>query len=260
MRAGKRHADAALPPLLLTSSVAVSAPSVVLSDPTQRAELTLVSVGKWLQVAPGIGIVLCDGSGYDFSAVCAARFPGATIECLSFRNDAEAVSRFGKGYGEGEIVQYALQRSRMLGEAHCFAKCTSKWWVENFVALVGEWNGVFKSSLRFKRKNSVRRIEAAHVETLFYIVDKSFYLDRLLHVHRQVRDQEGHYLEHCFKDALIGSNADALRYSFRRMPRILGVSGTSGKRHRGGYEALERAFKHSYRRLLVELNQRFFAS
>lgn len=255
------HAESkpALPPLLLTSSVVVSAPATVLSDPVRRAELTLTSVEKWLEVAPGVRIVLCDGSGYDFTAVCAERFPGAAIECLSFRNDADAVSRFGKGYGEGEIVHYALQNSRVLGDAPSFAKCTSKWWVENFGVLAKEWVGPFQSSCRFKHKNSVRKIRAAHIETLFYIADKSFYRDRLLGVHTRVRDHEGYYLEHSFKDALIASNADVLRYSFRTTPRILGVSGTSGLAHKGGYEALERVFKHSYRRLLVQLNQRFFA-
>src|SRR5512137_146085 len=93
------------PTLLLTSCVHVSAPFVELSDPAKRVELTLKSIKQWLKIAGNLNVVICDGSGYDFTKDVAEWFPQARIECISFKNNTELVLAYGKGYGEGEIVQ-----------------------------------------------------------------------------------------------------------------------------------------------------------
>lgn len=251
--------NASLPPLLVTSSIGVNAPYVKLADPQARLQHTLTSLERWLQIAPELRIVVCDGSGFDLTEICRLQFPNAHIECLAFENDFEAVRRYGKGYGEGQIVNHALQVSQTLSGADWFAKCTSKWWVRNFDQLVQEWTGDFQSGLKFKNKNSVRRISALHIDTRFYFVKKSFYLERLADAHLKVRDHEDYYLEHSFKDVLIRDNRDALRVLFATAPRIEGVSGTSAEVHGAGYGSLERTFKHAYRRMFLIANTALFA-
>lgn len=237
----------------------MNAPFVKLSDPQERLQHTLTSLERWLEIAPDLRIIVCDGSGFDLAEICNRRFPRAAIECLSFENDFEAVRRYGKGYGEGQIVNYALTTSPTLQGADWFAKCTSKWWVRNFNELVQGWAGDFQSGLKFKNKNSPRHISALHVDTRFYFVRTWFYLDRLASAHLKVRDHEGYYLEHSFKDVLIHDNRDALRVMFARAPRIEGVSGTSAEVHGAGYMSLERAFKHAYRRMLLIANTELLA-
>ena len=138
-----------LPPLLLTSCVTVSAPFTQITDQTIRVELTIQSIQKWLCIANDLKIVICDGSNYDFSAIVADNFPYHAIECLSFNNDTESVAKHGKGYGEGEIIKYALAHSTFLNEADYFAKCTSKMWVNNFLECHNYWNGFFLADCDF---------------------------------------------------------------------------------------------------------------
>src|SRR6267143_669388 len=113
-----------LPPVLLTSSVVVMDHSVTLKDPGQRVNYTLDSIEKWLNVSADIRLVICDGSGYDFSEIVKKRFPERRIECLFFENNKQLVERHGKGFGEGEIIKYALRHSLFIKEADWFAKCT----------------------------------------------------------------------------------------------------------------------------------------
>lgn len=93
-----------LPPILLTSCVIVSDLTVALKDQDTRVRLTLESMEKWLSIAPDLRFVICDGSGFDFSAVVHEKFPTTPIECLFFENNKALVAVHGKGFGEGEIV------------------------------------------------------------------------------------------------------------------------------------------------------------
>src|SRR5271169_740705 len=101
-----------LPPILLTSCVIVADHSVSLKDENSRIWLTLESIEKWLIISPDFRLVICDGSNFDFSNIVREKFPAANIECLFFQNNQEMVRLHGKGYGEGEIVNYALLYSR----------------------------------------------------------------------------------------------------------------------------------------------------
>jgi hypothetical protein len=129
--------------LLITSCVSVSAPYVKLRDTHERLTLSLLSIENWLAICPNIRIVICDGSGYDFTEICRTKFPEAKIECLFFINNKEKVAELGKGFGEGEIIDYALDHSKYIEESDFFVKCTSKLWVNNFNELFEYWNGKF---------------------------------------------------------------------------------------------------------------------
>src|SRR5271169_3656162 len=97
-----------LPPVLLTSCVNVADHSVSVKDENSRIRLTIESIEKWLAISPYLRLVICDGSNFDFSRILQEKFPEANIECLFFENNKELVVLYGKGYGEGEIVEYAL--------------------------------------------------------------------------------------------------------------------------------------------------------
>lgn len=92
-------------PLLLTSSIIAHDQGVKLKDTNARLRHAIESVEQWLRVDPQLPIVLCDGSNFDLRLALSDRFAGATIEYLRFENDQEMVRKFGRGYGEGEIVR-----------------------------------------------------------------------------------------------------------------------------------------------------------
>jgi len=246
--------------LLMTSSVYVAAPIVAVNDAEERARLTLDSVEKWLKSTDRIRIVLCDGSGYDFSEACAERFPSAAIECLNFKNDEVAVAKYGKGYGEGEIMKHALTNSENLRGADFFVKCTSKLWVNNFDQIMRRWNGIFQCDYMFRNPGSVRNIEPELIDTRFYVVNRDFYVRNLQESYRNVRDLEGYWLEHSFKDAIASKGLKASRFYFPVLPEVAGVSGSTGRVYRPDVSTRRQRIERLKKKVRLRINELFFNS
>lgn len=245
-----------MPPILLTSSVHVSAPLTVLNEEAVRIRLALESIGRWVKIAAGARIVVCDGSGFDFSEECEKLFPGSTIECLSFLNDAPSVRKYGKGYGEGEIVNYALENSRFLRNAKSFVKCTGKLWAANFEELLSAAKGPFACDFHFMNAGSVFSIRPFHVDTRFYIADTDFYRRYLSDAYRAVRDSEGYYLERAFCDSLLNIRRPISSYMFRCPMCIEGVSGSSGMQYHGSADAsVSRRLRQIVKYLVLRVNE-----
>lgn len=225
----RRYLPSGAPPLLITSSVHSHAPFVKLSSAEERISLTLEGLDKWLMLNDRLRIVICDGSSFDFSELIRARFPQANIDCLFFENDQEAVFEFGKGWGEGEIVKYALHNSSLLRRSRLFAKCTSKIFLSNFAEIFKFWNGTFLCDCKIANAYDADKINLKWIDTRFYIIDKHLYLDKFVNAHLDVRDRENRYLEHCFKDVVVRENIE--RFMLPVMPLYDGVSGTTAQRY-----------------------------
>jgi hypothetical protein len=242
-----------LPPLLLTSSVVVHDRGVKLTDPNERIRLALESVREWLRNAPDLRVVMCDGSGFDFSALVAEHFPGASIECLFFLNDEDLVRRHGRGYGEGEIVRHAINHSLFIAEAACFAKCSSKLWVENYAECLREWNG----RMRFKGVFANvflpwRKTELAYIDTRFYLISCADYRRYFEDAHKNIRKREGFGLEECFRDVIRDQKLAHLLLAVP--PVIAGVGGGTGVYYR---TSAKRRLKERLRVALIKAHSSF---
>lgn len=234
--------------LLITSAAQPSAPYTALSDTKMRVVYTLDSIRVWRDAFPELKIVLCDGSGYDFNSdierVIHSKL--TNFEVLSFRNSVEMVSRRGKGYGEGEIVNFALKNSSFLRNSSHFAKCTGKLWVENFSECLAQYNGALSIEKFYRGRYSFQYTEC---DTRFYIVDKELYERTFASCGELVNDPEGYYLETAFSDAIKGNK---ISYSdFKCKPLIFGFSGTSGLKCHPGGESWRRRIFRNFRRLVV---------
>jgi hypothetical protein len=241
-----------LPPILLTSCVTVSDHSVSLKDESARIKLTIESIQKWLAISPDLRLVICDGSNFDFSRIVLERFPEANIECIFFQNNKEMVGVYGKGYGEGEIVRYAIFNSVYLTESDFFAKCTAKLWVENFFDCLKCWNGTFMGKGFFSDVFSLRKTQFSYIDTRFYLVEKSFYLENLDSAYLNVGGESGLSLEHCFRDIILKNKYEKILFNVP--PVICGVGGGSGKYYKNN---LKRRIKEVFRLWLVKRNKRF---
>ena len=216
-----------LPPVLLTSCIIVADHSVKLKDPSERIRHTVESMEKWLNLGPGVRLVVCDSSGFDFSQIAKDKFPQAAIECLAFEADRDLVQYHGKGYGEGEIVKFAVQNSTYIKQADFFAKCTAKLWVENFHQCLGEWNGEFLCKGTFLNVFSFRKTLFDHVDTRFYLVSKDFYWKYLAAVHLNLGGETGLSIEDSFRDVVLSNKMQGVMFS--TPPLIGGVGGATGK-------------------------------
>jgi hypothetical protein len=241
-----------LPPILLTSCVIVSDHSVSLKDENLRIRLTIDSMEKWLAISPDLRLVICDGSNFDFSGIALEKFPEADIECLFFQNNKELVAVHGKGYGEGEIVNYAIANSAYLKESDYFAKCTAKLWVENFLDCVREWNGTCLCKGYFSDVFSFKRTRFEYIDTRFYLVSKSFYSKYLASTYLNVGGERGLSLEHCFRDVILENGFGKILFNVP--PVICGVGGGTGTYYKNN---LKRRIKEAARLRIVRSNKSF---
>jgi hypothetical protein len=219
------------PPLLLTSSLIPTDLSGNLNDPSMRMMHTIESISEWLRIDPHIQIVICDGSGFDFSETVKVNFPDANIECIFFNNDIEQIKRHGKGYGEGEIIRYAIEHSRLMNESEVFIKCTAKLWVANFNQCLLQWNQQFICGAYFANVFSYKKTVLQFIDTRFYITRKDFYLQHFSTVHIQLGNT-GQSIEDAFLDVI--QNKKIKHILFRAPPVICGVGGGSGKYYKSG--------------------------
>jgi len=239
--------------ILITSSIIPHDSGVKLSDPQQRLFHAIESIDQWIRVAPGARLILCDGSNFDFRPIIKERFPDVEVECLCFENDRSKIITYGRGYGEGEIVKYALKHSQFLRDTYVFAKCSSKLWVENYVECSSNWQGDCLFSGVFKNTFSILKpIEMIQVDTRFYIVRKDFYLSNLIDAHHKINLPSGFGLEDCFYYALLATKQQG--YLFASPPTIRGVGGGTGTYYKSNWT---RVLKEKARLIAVKKSKRF---
>jgi hypothetical protein len=242
-------------PVLLTSSVIAHDRRVALHDEGLRIDYALESVARWLELYPQIRLVLCDGSNYDFTSLVAEKFPAASIECLFFENDQEAVRRQGRGFGEGEIVRHAITNSQWIGEAGAFAKCTSKLWVRNYAECLAEWNGRFLCKAVFDGVFSpFKKVRLAYIDTRFYLANTAYYQHYFEMAHQQIDVDKGKGLEDCFMEVVNKNNLEGLVLT--TPPIIDGLGGGIGKYYKNPWK---RRIKEHVRLYLVRRQAKFKA-
>ena len=241
-----------LPPILLTSSVVAMDSSVALKDQESRIFHTLESIGKWAHISPSNKYVICDGSGFDFTPLIRKHYPNLNIECIFFMNDAALIRKYSKGYGEGEIIRYALLNSQYLQESDYFAKCTAKLWVDNFIACAKEWNGQFICKAFFANVFSPKQTILEYIDTRFYIMNKDFYLKNFSNIYVNLGLDDGSSIEVEFLKQSYKLNLR--KFLFATDPVISGVGGGSGKYYNTSYV---RRLKDALRLKLVSMNSQF---
>lgn len=236
----------AIPPLLITSAVRVAAPFTKLQNQAIRREELLKSVNEWYVL--GVReMVVCDGTGYDFSAeITQMRLPKLNFECFAFFNSENVVSERGKGFGEGQIVEYALKRSELIAQSDSFMKCTGKIWCENYLSVLKNFNGQFAADICLP-------VDRRMVDTRFYIVGTNYYKNNFRAVHEGVNDKEGVYLEHMFF-AMAEENMK-LNFVTKFPLRVCGMSGSSGKMYK--VSSIRLALKYFWRLWEIRVSYKY---
>ncbi len=226
--------------------------TVQLKDEKARIFYTLESIKHWLKIAPKNQLIICDGSGYDFSSIIHEHFPCSNIECLFFTNNVRLVEIHGKGFGEGEIIRYALRHSRILSESSNFAKCTAKLWVDNFQECIHQWNGQFLCNAFFSNVFSYKQTKLEFIDTRFYMADINFYKKFFEFAHSNVGGNDGYSIEDRFLEII--QKEQMQRIIFSLPPFICGVGGGSGKYYKS---SIMRRTKDKIRTNLVAKNSQY---
>lgn len=238
----KRETDT----LLVTSAInpALKSSEIGLVNPLDRLFQLCCSTICWLGTDAIKNIVICDNTLPDYDFLPLRRLAeklGKNMEILTFSGNREEVKKKGKGFGEGEIIGYALENSQLIDNSSSFYKITGRIFVDNFEAIHRahlNCERVFDNPIsnlrRFAKRIAVNlsansRHGRGMVRTVFYKCDLAFFKEKLLARNEQVNDSGRFYLEHSYFLPLIKGGFSTFTIS----PMLVGFSGGSGELYQG---------------------------
>lgn len=182
----------------------------------------------WIRVKGIDGIVFCENSMADLSSlqdmVRAASDPRPEVEFLSFQGQDFDPS-LGKGYGEMQIIRYALEHSKMLTRAKMIIKVTGRLFISNietFARSAAESEGI---ELFCDLRNDL-----TSADSRFFYGTRNFFVQYLLSYQDTVNDSAGVCFENVLARAAHQAMADGRRCALLpRAHRMEGVDATSDR-------------------------------
>lgn len=214
--------------LLLTASVNISNMVFTeLKDASIREQHYLEAIVHYYQETD-ISIVVVENTGHDFSPKLPASIGSSNrIELLSYAGNNFPKEK-GKGYGELELMSYALQHSKLIKDDTSVIKVTGRYKVINI-----------KDFVRSARNPDYHACQASYFRgqrkafSGIFTITKSFITDYFLKNHELMNDTKGIYFEHVLADTFLDYLADGHDYSLLpSYPRIAGISGTDNLPHK----------------------------
>ena len=250
------------PPLLITATFdAGRTPQVALSRTEDRVEKHMQGFLAWLKDPFFSHIVFVKNCSVKIHAEIlreAAFSYGKELEFIQVTSTPRTILQ-GKGYGEGNLIRKALEKSEFLWQSDDFFKITGKLYSPGVQSLftregIGEFflsfppetceigllrklfSPLYQSEGGSALLGLLRRgcrvpwgmiaaIPSGWIDTRFYRVNRNFYLKALRRSHRRVQDQLGYTLEAAIHDDL---KAHPSVRMIQQPPIILGTSGTLG--------------------------------
>ena len=215
------------PLIIIPTAVHSIAPFTAIENTSFRIDRVLWGVRRLLETYPKFEIAVCDGTGFDFSDLFTVK-ESSRIEVLFFENSKDKVKSYGKGYGEGEILEYVMDNSKKAEKFTRYIKITGGLHVTNLSRIV-TINTDFQFNPKIEVRNGIPRPRITSVDTRVLFFSRFGYDKYLRGVHTQVRDFEGVYLEHTVLKSILKSGPIHKSSIFVASPKIVGVSGSTGK-------------------------------
>lgn len=150
---------------------------------------------------------------------------GKEFEWLSFCGDENKAIKRGKGFGEGEIIEYILSNSRYKAEIKCFVKVTGRLKVVNINNILNRIN--FNKNYFNPDVNLIKFLKNKKpvIDTRFYFVQTNYYNNILKDLYKSVDDKNDLQLETCFFKAL---NENKKYDNFPIYPNVIGECAGNG--------------------------------
>jgi hypothetical protein len=211
--------------ILLTSTIKVrnDVPILNRSNTNTRLSDYQQSLAQWMDEKNTPKLVFCENSGYDLSSLeknCRENNPHQKeIEFISFVNNNYPIE-FGKGYGEMNIIEYALKNSRLIHPDSLVIKITGRL----YIAGIGD-------IIKRMRKKQIAdcycnmRGNLNWAQSYIFCATVSFIKEYLLPRKHLINDQNEVYFEHVLARAVHASLADGKAWS--TLPGFLNIKGFS---------------------------------
>lgn len=172
-------------------------------------------------------IVICDGSDYNLSnesIVKLALENNINLEILYFKQNFEKVRMQGKGYGEGEIMKYIINNSKLYHDCYYITKITGRLKVLNIDIILKRLD-LTKTYFNYFPAKKI-----GCVDTRFFVMSKHIYEKYLINSYEYVNDKSGNSYEYCLTDSLKEYKINPT--PFPKVPIFSGYSGTTNATYR----------------------------
>lgn len=212
--------------LILTGTISPSRETefLKLRDEQERLRQYEESILFFLNTKAFSKIIFCENSGYGeeklLYLIKIAEQQNIALEIFSFQGDNEKVQIHGKGFGEGEIMKYVFENSRLLEGESIFMKITGRLKVDNIVKLVA---GLKEGQCYFNIPNHTHR---EMYDTKIYVMPIEKFRCLFLDVYNKVMDKDEIYLEKVYTE-VIRENRIKIK-NFPYYPRVTGISASTG--------------------------------
>lgn len=167
-------------------------------------------------------IIFVENSGTDISSLFLEHIESGRFECITFIGNHD--KKRGKGYGECEILNYALSHSKMIENMHnCYiAKITGRLIIRNIDKILCFHRLLFPKRTVFFTINT----DFTFSDSRLIIAPIDFY-HVFLRQKDEIDDNSGYFFEHALLDTI--KNEEQYKYSpFFLIPIIEGSSGSTG--------------------------------
>lgn len=222
--------------VLLTASIDPAASNTPLTQITNaqvRLDQYIRNINRLIESRAFDVIIFCENTNYVFDHTALLEKAGnnkVEIEFLRFTGNYSKVSELGKGYGEGEIIKYAIENSKYLKENAVFYKLTGRIFITNI-----------KQIVRMDQQKDVIFIKAQRtasvIDARFFKTSVTFFKEHLISVFTEVNDHQKNYLEMVYFKKL--SKVDGIQ-KFSEFPKFTGLSGSTGEKYdQSAYEYLK---------------------
>lgn len=168
-------------------------------------------------------VIFCDSSRYslkNIEASLSSRPPG-TYEVLQF-DGGMFPAHLGKGYGELQIIKYALEHSTLLKECDFVVKITGRYFVKNL-------NEILDTIQREDSTDIVADYDSLSNYTYsgLFVAKPAFFINHLFPLQDFVDDSKKRFFEIALSQAIKNAILDGMTISnFPLRPVITGYSGT----------------------------------
>ena len=211
--------------ILLTACVNPSGmSSTKLQDTEVRLEQYKKALTFYLSETP-YKILFVENSSYDFSNEFSTYINDGRLEYITFSGNNYNLS-LGKGYGEAQILLYAIENSSFLKKASTIIKITGRIIVENTMQLSAISNISSKKNVAIAC--NIRPSKKLGTST-FFICKKVFLIKYFLPSINGINDTKGIWFEHVLYKAIINckqeKEGDCMIFS--RPLKIKGIAGTT---------------------------------
>lgn len=195
-----------------------------LNDPKER-ERQYINAIRFYLTNTHYPIVFTENSGTDISPLFNDFIQSGRMEYLTFNGNQN--KERGKGYGECEIIQYALNHSMLINSAKGkrITKITGRLIIRNIQTII-RWHTLFTS--QYTTLCAINS-DLSFPDSRIIIASKEFY-NTFLKSKDRINDSSGYFFENALCDTIKKEKGFAFS-PFFIMPYIKGMSGSTGKEY-----------------------------